>query len=106
MDFPDHVGRRAAVEGVVYRKDDLPAGTFVLFRFVINCCAADAFPAGLLVACDRAGSQPVDSWVRVRGVVETRKVKGAVMPVLRAERVVRISPPWNPYIEQRPEMRR
>ena len=95
--YPENVGRRVVSEGMVFRQEGLPAGCFVLFRFVITCCAADAIPAALLVAADRADAFPVDSWVRVRGRVERTAFRGLDIPLLRAEQVTPIPPPGNPY---------
>jgi len=101
LDYPGNVGQGIAMDGMVYRQEGLPAGSLVAFRFVITCCAADAWPAGILVTSEKARAFPIDSWVRVTGTVASTSVKAQDMPVVHAERIVPISPPGNPYIENR-----
>lgn len=72
--------------------------SFVLSRFVILCCAADAYPVEIAVY--GADAPPVDSWVVVTGTWRTSKDK--VRPYVdlvevEAESVERIERPENPY---------
>jgi uncharacterized repeat protein (TIGR03943 family) len=101
LDYPGNVGTRVVTEGRVYRRGDLPADSLALFRFVITCCAADAWPAAILVRSDRAGSFAIDSWVRVTGTVRSERIKGLEVPVVHAERIAVIPPPSNPYMGRR-----
>lgn len=99
MKYPGNVGQRVVTEGMVYRTSDLANDRTVVFRFVITCCAADAIPAAVLVTSDDAGTFPIDSWVRVRGLVERTEFKGLNVPIIRAEQIVPIPQPRNPYID-------
>lgn len=79
-------------------------GEFLLSRFVINCCAADAtlMQAGIL---DVKGKLPAqDSWVAVTGHWDPQRQKGGrtsdgfTIPELVAEKVEPIEPPQKPYL--------
>jgi putative membrane protein len=91
-------GRRIAVEGMVYRDAQLPAGHFVLFRFVVTCCAADAQPVGALVKSDLADELRNDTWVRVTGGMSIAAVEGKRGALIDAGSVERISPPIDQYL--------
>lgn len=79
-------------------------GEFLLSRFLINCCAADAtlMQAGIL---DVKGKLPArDSWVAVTGHWDPRRQKdtrtpdGFSIPEMVAEKVEPIKPPQKPYL--------
>lgn len=54
------------LEGLVVHSDDVPGG-FLLTRFVLSCCAADAIPVQVGVT---GGGRPAeDTWVEVEGTV-------------------------------------
>lgn len=55
-----------------------PPGAFVVMRFVMVCCFADAQPGGAMVVANRAqiDGTRYDDWVRVRGTVSFRPLPG------------------------------
>ena len=73
---------------------DADSDGFLLARYQIACCAADAAPVVVQVV-DVEGEQPLrDQWVMVTGVVRS----GAVdIPELSAATVLPITPPDDPY---------
>jgi len=60
-------GKAIAVEGMVYRGAKAEKNTFLLFRFAVTCCAADAVPFSIGVKTAIAEDLPNDAWVRVEG---------------------------------------
>ncbi|MCG3177757.1 MAG: hypothetical protein BIFFINMI_00077 [Phycisphaerae bacterium] len=84
---------------MVNPRDDLPADTVVVFRFVIACCAADAQPVAVLAHCKGAGALPRDSWVRVEGTLGSTPSGGRTVPLIRAERIVTISAPFQRFLQ-------
>jgi len=98
QNFDKYRGKRVTTEGMVYRDAVVPVGHFLVFRFLIVCCAADALPAGALVEYDQAGALEVDSWVRVEGIVGLKVVDGLVFPCIKADRVASIDAPKLPYL--------
>ena len=57
---------RVRLTGLVAPDESAPSG-YLLTRFVVGCCAADATPVQIAVAGDGA-SRSTDSWVEVTGV--------------------------------------
>jgi uncharacterized repeat protein (TIGR03943 family) len=94
-------GQAAVVEGFVRRdaRFDAP-GQFMVARFVISCCVADAQAVGLVVETPEAGSYREDDWVRVRGTFQVQTFDGAPTAVLVADPdgVTRITRPSHPYL--------
>jgi len=80
-------GKDADVIGFVYRRDDDPKDSFVVMRFLMSCCSADAYAVGMPVVWSGAESLPVDSWVRVRGTVSAGAFRGQMLPILTASAV-------------------
>jgi len=98
QDFKEYRGKRIVTEGMVYRDEVVPARHFLVFRFLIVCCAADALPAGALVAYDKADAFEVDSWVRVEGILGLKVVEGLPFPCIDAEKIITIDTPKLPYL--------
>lgn|GEM_PF-705089 len=95
------LGERVTTIGRVHRADNQPDRQFVLFRFVMNCCAADAQPMGVPV---RLKSESVtmperDQWVRVEGTILEEKIDGYDRYVLDVDTVVEIEAPRSPYLQ-------
>ena len=80
-------------EGLVYKGEDLPAGYFMLFRFLIVCCAADASPVGILVASDKLAGLENDDWVAVTGTFTMQQIEGEDTPCLKPTKLDRKKAP-------------
>ncbi len=94
-------GQAASVTGFVYRDDRFdPATQFMVTRFVISCCVADAQPIGLVVETPRAADLAEDTWVQVRGTLQAQPFDDEVTPVLVAyeDGVSTIDQPKHPYL--------
>ncbi|MEN9206525.1 MAG: TIGR03943 family protein [Thermostichales cyanobacterium SZTDM-1c_bins_54] len=95
--FPDphsYVGQPVQIQGFVIHPPQGQPETFWLARFVIGCCAADAYPVGLPVHWPAAATLPADSWQAVQGRMELGP-DGNLW--VRAEQVEPIPTPENPY---------
>ena len=94
------VGERANIIGFVYRDEEhFPDQNFFMVgRFVITCCAADAFPLGIPVVWDDAALLTDDTWVQVQGVVESIELNNVNIPLIRADSVEIIPAPDQPYL--------
>ncbi len=95
-------GQDVQIAGFVMRLDDLPADVVLLARFIVSCCAVDAYPVALPVALPPGidGSEfPVDSWVEVRGTMaaSTLTDDGPRQAIVRAEAMTPIPTPTDPY---------
>jgi putative membrane protein len=91
-------GEGADVIGFVYRDPRFAENQFMVARFTITCCVADALAIGLVAEADGAADLPDDSWVRVEGTFAEGSLDGDAMPVLVAETVTPIQPPEHPYL--------
>ncbi len=91
-------GTEVTTLGQVAREVGEPDGHFVLFRFVVNCCAADARPVGILIDTRGRKAPPKDQWYRIVGTVEATEVEGKPAHVIRAKEMQRIGRPKEPYL--------
>jgi putative membrane protein len=84
--------------GFVYRDDRFSDDTFMISRFVVSCCVADATAIGLIVRSPQAASLPGDQWVEVSGHFEPGEFSGKPTPILVTEAITRTTPPNQPYL--------
>jgi uncharacterized repeat protein (TIGR03943 family) len=91
-------GQNATVQGFVFRDASFAADQFMLSRFVVSCCVADATAVGLVTSWPDASSLPLDTWLEVRGKFQAGQFEGEPRPILIAESVTPISPPNQPYL--------
>ncbi|MBI5668287.1 MAG: TIGR03943 family protein [Chloroflexi bacterium] len=91
-------GKQADVIGFVYREATFPDDSFMVARFTVSCCVADASAIGLPVIWNAADDFPQDTWVRVQGAFEVGEFRGDTVPVLRATSVETVAQPEHPYL--------
>ena len=84
------------VTGFVYHDASLPAGQFLVGRFTMTCCVADASAIGVAVRWPQANALSENGWVRVRGTIQIQA--GQKAPVIAATAVESIPEPENPYL--------
>jgi uncharacterized repeat protein (TIGR03943 family) len=91
-------GQQVRVAGLAIRAESLGASTFVLLRYAIAHCVADARPLALLVtgAGDRAVQ--ADQWVEVEGVLTATELDGSQLVTIAALRLRPTPEPSNPYL--------
>ncbi|MGG1660361.1 TIGR03943 family putative permease subunit [Brevibacillus sp. NRS-1366] len=94
----EFAGKELETLGFVYRQPDFTAQQFVVARFSVSCCTADASVFGILVEKPDSSKWAKDSWVKVRGKIEIRKVDGYEMLVLKANHVEPVKAPKDPYV--------
>ena len=96
---PDaYTGQKVNVKGFVIHPPNLPADYLVISRFVITCCAADAYPVGLPVKLEGDRSQYApDSWQQIRGSMITETLNDQRQLVIQASAIESIPEPRNPY---------
>jgi putative membrane protein len=92
-------GQQADLVGFVYRdirfKD---ASQFMVARFTISCCVADATALGVIVQWPDAPRLAQDSWVHVKGKFQVQNFDSQQTPILVAETVDPTSQPEHPYL--------
>ncbi|MFN4227289.1 MAG: TIGR03943 family putative permease subunit [Candidatus Ratteibacteria bacterium] len=105
---PEQINERdVAVEGMVYKEN----GKFMLIRFLITCCAADATPLGVEIEYKQSQKKTTeevplemieekdqefknDEWVKVKGKVRIENSKVKII----AEEIIKVEPPTDPYL--------
>lgn len=93
-------GEEAHIIGFVYRDDRFADAQFMVSRFTVSCCVADAAPIGLIVEWPDSAILTADSWVEVTGTIQARTFNGIEMPVLIADSVTPTETPSQPYLYQ------
>jgi uncharacterized repeat protein (TIGR03943 family) len=91
-------GQAAQVIGFVYRDDRFTSETFMVSRFAVSCCVADATAVGLIVRWPQADALEKDQWVEVGGHFEAGNFSGEPAPVLVAESITPVEIPNQPYL--------
>jgi uncharacterized repeat protein (TIGR03943 family) len=102
-------GQLAKISGFVLHLPELPDNYLMLSRFVITCCAVDAYPVGIPVKLETSRqTYPPDTWLEIQGkmIGETLSVKEQVSSktkidkrsvVLAAQSIKSIPTPADPY---------
>ena len=91
-------GEQADVTGFVYHDRRLGESYFLVGRFTIVCCVADAVAYGMAAAWPEAQTLPDNVWVRVVGPVSQIELDGRATPVIQAVQVEIIPEPLQPYL--------
>lgn len=97
-DVSQFVGQKASVIGFVYFDETLGENQFFVSRFVVSCCAADAFALAMPVEWSGATALKQDSWVLVKGTIESVTLNDKVAPKILADSVVDAPVPSQPYL--------
>jgi uncharacterized repeat protein (TIGR03943 family) len=108
-DFPDllgyltqagenGVGQHVRVRGLVARGDELAPNEFVLLRYTIVHCVADAQPVGVLVLGQPGAAWAGDQWVEVDGTLATEQRGTERLVSIKAEQIAASDEPSEPYV--------
>lgn len=89
------VGDEVELIGFVFHKEGDPADRFLIARFVVACCIADAQGFSLPVQWKDAPTLKNDQWIRLTGRVSTAP-DGAL--IVQATEIQLVEAPSNPYI--------
>ncbi|PYI50803.1 TIGR03943 family putative permease subunit [Paenibacillus flagellatus] len=91
-------GKKVKLSGFVYRDETMNDKQFVIGRFAVQCCSADAAPFGVLVEFDRANLYATDEWLELTGTIGRTTFNGSELLVVKAEKIARIEPPKEQYV--------
>jgi putative membrane protein len=107
---PDtYTGQKAKLSGFVVHLTQLPDNYIVLSRFIITCCAVDAYPVGIPIKLSQSRhNYPADTWLKVEGTMITENLPSSSQNsderggnkrqlVLNASAIEKIPTPSNPY---------
>ena len=91
-------GTPVDVTGFVYREPIHPDDGFMLARFTMSCCVADAFPIGMPVMAAEGEAFTAGEWLRVRGQLKASAFGAEILPVVLADVIERVDAPRQPYL--------
>ncbi|MFF2596747.1 TIGR03943 family putative permease subunit [Priestia megaterium] len=92
------IGKKIEVNGFVYREKGFKDNQFVVARFGISCCAADASVYGLLSTLENASVLKKDTWVHIKGTIKKTTYNGEDVPYIQVQQIESIHQPDNPYV--------
>ena len=90
-------GQPADVIGFVYTEPSFDKNEFMVARFAISCCVADAMAIGVPVYWDKP-ALPQGQWIEVKGAFNVGTFKGDQVPVLEATSIDQVEQPAHPYL--------
>ncbi|GAB4516721.1 MAG: TIGR03943 family protein [Anaerolineae bacterium] len=93
----DYDGQPAQMIGFVYREPDFPEGHFMISRFTVACCVADASAFGIPVYAPEADVAD-GQWVQVNGTFAAGLFRDLKTPILQAEALEVVPQPDHPYL--------
>jgi len=93
-----YLGQEANVIGFVYHDAHLQAGQFLVARFALVCCPADAFAVVMIVDWPAGATLQTNQWVKVKGPVQSAQLNGQTLPLIQATSVSPVDPPAVAYL--------
>ncbi len=97
-DYHEFEGMPADLIGFVYSEPTFDENTFMVARFAISCCVADANALGVPVYWTQGEPLPQGEWIRVKGNFSLASFRGDDVPVLQAETIDVVAQPEHPYL--------
>ena len=91
-------GEPVDIVGFVYREPGFGDGAFMLSRFTLSCCVADAFAIGMPIIVDDATQFTDGTWLRIRGSLQSGSFSNRTMPRVMPDQIDIIDPPDSPYL--------
>lgn len=92
------IGKKIELTGFVYREENMSKSQFVVGRFAVSCCSADATPYGVMIDFPTAQSYPKDTWVKVTGTIQNGSYNGNDIFTIKATQIEKTTTPDSPYI--------
>jgi uncharacterized repeat protein (TIGR03943 family) len=91
-------GVPARVIGFIYREPHMSDDEFMVARFTISCCVADAFAIGLPVRMEGAAAYSTGAWIEVEGTFQAGTFDDRAIPILHPTRIELTDVPARPYL--------
>ncbi|NQX65684.1 TIGR03943 family protein [Paenibacillus alba] len=92
------IGKKIELTGFVYREDNMTNNQFVVGRFAVSCCSADATPYGVLIDFPTAQTYEKDMWVKVTGTIQNGSYNGNDIFIIKASQIEKTEKPASPYV--------
>jgi putative membrane protein len=96
---PDaYIGQKAKIKGFVIHDTQLPPNYLLAARFIITCCAVDAYSVVIPVKLETTrDTYPSDTWISVEGEMIAETFSDSRKIVLKAHTIETIPTPSDPY---------
>jgi uncharacterized repeat protein (TIGR03943 family) len=95
-------GKRIIVTGMILQdeqfKPHFGGRDTAVYRFMINCCAADALPLAIALDSDQTDAFANDQWVQVDGIFDLQQINGKPVPIVSKPQIKPIEAPAVPYL--------
>ena len=97
-----YAGKQVMAIGMLYRDDEVKKRfgerAFLLFRFAIVCCAADARPLALIMRPRSPCKFKENQWLEVKGKLRAVEEGPNIISVLENPELKAVKAPGNPYV--------
>lgn len=97
-----YMGKPVSVVGMLAQSEKVDKfmgeKSLLLFRFVVNCCAADSTPVYVLIQGSSLPDFPKDTWVKVQGVLGIKNKDQYRIPVIYHAVLEETKAPKIPYL--------
>lgn len=97
-DFNELDGEQADLIGFIYREPTFGDDQFMIARYSISCCVADASALGVPATWADTAALEQGQWVRVQGAFQTGSFRDNVLPILQVASIEPIEQPEHPYL--------
>lgn len=97
-DYTAFNGQPVDVIGFVYREPTFADDQFMVARFTLSCCVADASALGLPVTYPAAATLEEGAWVHITGRMQVGDFGDDLMPIVQPDAVVPVEQPEHPYL--------
>ncbi len=96
---PDYyVDQKVNLVGFVVRDNQLGDDYLLISRFVLTCCAVDAYPVSLPVKLTSSGKKyPADTWLRVKGKMTAGELGEKRQVIVEPTSLIKVPTPKDPY---------
>lgn len=94
----DYKGKKVKVYGFVYRDQTLKKDEFVIGRYALTCCTADAAVYGFSIKEAPISKFKNNQWHEITGTLDTEKYEGYEIPVIKYASSQKIKTPKEAYI--------
>ena len=95
-------GQRVIVTGMILRDKQLKpyfgGKDTAVYRFRINCCAADALPLAIALDLDQTDEFANDQWIQVDGIFDLHQINGKPVAMVSKPQIKPIGAPAVPYL--------
>lgn len=91
-------GDTVDVTGFVFHDPRLDGSVFMVGRYSITCCVADAYAIGIAVRPQQTVAFADGAWVRVQGRMSHMNLEGTAILLIEAENIQAVPQPEQPYL--------